>query len=313
MLLFCFHWPLSRFLFTDKRALPLQPSVKSFWQVSVCLHSGCFYEAIENATKTRWVEGTKHFILGNLAIRFHCIWFVRMIQSKRLHESTPIIRICVNRADCQKLLLVWSLILQIRSSSRSFWGWKHRLLLLTCLSLRKHREPSTHSAGAENTPFKPPPLHPFIQPSIPRCPFSSPTTPRSQLYKNILAQSCQTRLSSLPWVSAADMAAKTFVHISNTRPSDGFLQPAASSEGVVAQTRAVLVDVCVCLKGGLKRMSLMELTSAQSCAEEEVTAGPRSVSAQPFSMDHTHTYSLWVIKKLNPLHTAASGLLPAVL
>lgn len=52
----------------------------------------------------------------------------------------------------------------------------------------------------------------------------------------------------------------------------------------------------------------MELTSAQSCTEEEVTAGPPSASAPAL-----HTYSVWLIKRVNPVHAAAPGLLPAAL
>ena len=91
----------------------------------------------------------------------------------------------------------------------------------------------------------PPSIHPPIHPST-----DHPPT-RIQIYTNILAPSCQTRLSSPPWVNAADMAAQTFVHISSTKQSDGFLPPAASAEGSEhcgwGSSCTVLIRVCVCV------------------------------------------------------------------
>lgn len=57
----------------------------------------------------------------------------------------------------------------------------------------------------------------------------------------------------------------------------------------------------------------MDLTSAQSCAEEEVTAGPRSVST-PALQHASHIHIQFVgNKESKSCHTAASGLLPAAL
>lgn len=88
------------------------------------------------------------------------------------------------------------------------------------------------------------PVHTSTYPSVhPTLSVFSPPA-RIQIYRNILAQSCQTRLSSPPWVNAADMAAQTFAHISSTKPSDGFLPPAASSEG--SEYCGWGSSVCVC-------------------------------------------------------------------
>lgn len=111
------------------------------------------------------------------------------------------------------------------------------------------------------------------------------------------------------------MAVQTFIHISGTKLSDGFLPPTASSESseccdwgsICTGLNFVCVRAFVFEKGRSRRVSLIELRSTQSCAKKEVTAGPWGFSTQPFNMylTYTHiyvrTYILCVNKEPNPL------------